>query len=192
MKIRIRYLIVAICLITAFWACGGGDLYYPETDDMVAVEKFGEIGPSELDAMMDSCLADSKCRAKWDSTLGRPVWKKSGKSSSSHKAHSSSSSAEESSSSVIETSASPELSSAESSRSSSSEEVESSSSEEPARKAPVPRNLLLPARSRTRKVPVPRSRRVPPSRLPARACRTRLRPRSGNPWCGPTTPTRGR
>ena len=129
MKIRILYLIGAICLIVAFWACGGGDLYYPETDDLVAVEKFEKkIGPKELNAMMDSCLADAKCSAKWDSSLGRPEWTSKTKSSSSHKA--SSSSKEDSAASKESSSSIKDVSSAASDKSSSSKspDPESSSS----------------------------------------------------------------
>ena len=130
MKVRILYLVGAFCLITAFWACGGGDLYYPETDDLVAVEKLEKLSPKELDAMMDSCLADAKCSAKWDSALGRPEWKSKAKSSSSRKA--SSSSKEASSSSKKSSSSSKEISSADSDKSSSSKRPDpASSSSEP-------------------------------------------------------------
>ena len=84
MKIRIFYILGVLSLTIAFWACGDGDVYLPEADDLVAVEKFEKLSTDELDAMMDSCLANSSCRAKWDSSLGRPEWKKPGKSSSSH------------------------------------------------------------------------------------------------------------
>lgn len=132
MKIRVFYVLFAICLSTAFWACGKGDIYLPETEDMVAVEKFDDLKPEDFDAMMDSCLADPKCRASWDSSLGRPEWKKSEKSSSSQKDHNShSSSSVDTSSAVIETSASPGTSADPAPVSSSSEEVKSSSSKLP-------------------------------------------------------------
>lgn len=132
MKIRFIYLLGVICLITAFWACVDGDVYYPETDDLVAVEKFEKISKKDLDAMMDSCLEDSECLANWDTTLGRPVWNTSTKSSSSHKRHAtSSSSSKESGDSKEESSSSKAKSSSSEGKSSSSSKVSSSSSEEP-------------------------------------------------------------
>ena len=132
MKMRIIYLLGVICLITAFWACVDGDVYYPETDDLVAVEKFEKISKKDLDAMMDSCLEDPKCLAKWDSTLGRPVWNSSSKSSSSHKDHpDASSSSKEPGDSKEESSSSKAKSSSSEGKSSSSSKVSSSSSEEP-------------------------------------------------------------
>ena len=130
---RIIYLLGVICLITAFWACVDGDVYYPETDDLVAVEKFEKISKKDLDAMMDSCLEDPKCLAKWDSTLGRPVWNSSSKSSSSHKDHpdASSSSKEPGDSKEESSSSKAKSSSSEVKSSSSSSKDVSSSSEEP-------------------------------------------------------------
>ena len=130
---RIIYLLGVICLITAFWACVDGDVYYPETDDLVAVEKFEKISKKDLDAMMDSCLEDPKCLAKWDSTLGRPVWNSSSKSSSSHKDHpdASSSSKEPGDSKEESSSSKAKSSSSEAKSSSSSSKDVSSSSEEP-------------------------------------------------------------
>lgn len=133
MKIRLFYILGVFSLVTAFWACGNGDVFLPETEDMVAVEKFGDLNQSDLDAMMDSCLADSKCKAMWDSTLGRPEWKKTGKSSSSHKDTASTSSSVENSSAFEESSSSVEPTSSEpiAESSSSSDVVVESSSDAP-------------------------------------------------------------
>lgn len=129
MKIRLIHFLCVFCLISFFWACTEEDIYTVTTEDLIAAENIKKLDADDYDAMMDSCLADTKCAALWDSTLGRPVWKRKSSSSSAVEDSVLSSDDEEvSSSSAPKSSSSEKEASSDSKESSSSKKAESSSS----------------------------------------------------------------
>lgn len=66
MKSRLSYIISFIGLSVAFWACSDGEIYTASAEDLIAVEKLGNMTEEEYAALMEECRADSKCRAEME------------------------------------------------------------------------------------------------------------------------------
>lgn len=142
MNSRLLYIFSLIGLFTAFWACGDGDIYTYTAEDEIAVEKLGKLSDEELEALMDECRADAKCRAEMEKYPELSSSSETAVLPSSSEGVPESSSKEESSSSVessatdtLETSSSaiPKSSSSKVDEKSSSSEASAQSSSEKAK-----------------------------------------------------------
>lgn len=122
MKSRLSYIISFIGLSVAFWACSDGEIYTASAEDLIAVEKLGNMTEEEYAALMEECRADSKCRAEMEK-YPAPT------SSNEPEPISSSSEKKPESSSEDESSSSVDSSAADTTASSSDKTPESSSSE---------------------------------------------------------------
>lgn len=66
MKFRLFYVVFLVGLITAFWACGDGEIYTPELDDEIAVGTLSTMSDEDREAIMEKCRGNSKCRAEME------------------------------------------------------------------------------------------------------------------------------